>query len=864
VKRLLLASILLGLGLSNCGGGSSNPTPPPTTQTAPAITSASSATFTEATAGSFTVTATGSPAPSITESGALPGGVSFSADILSGTPTASGTFPIVFTASNGASPNATQNFTLTVNAPATQAPAITSASSTAFTEGTAGSFTVTATGTPAPSITEAGALPSGVTFNAGTLSGTPSASGVFPITFTAANGVSPNATQNFTLTVNAPATQAPAIISASSTAFTEGTAGSFTVTATGTPAPSITEAGALPSGVTFNAGTLSGTPSASGVFPITFTAANGVSPNATQSFTLTVTPSPSSSSVSGTAAAGSPIVGATVTLKDSAGNSSTATTAADGTYTLDTAGFTPPFLIQVQAPSGNLYSVSADALTTTIINAHPFTDLIIRSWYSAQGVSIDTAFTNPVSMPAPTPTNVQILNSAVTNLAQLWLTNAGVNTAQFNLISSPFAANGTGLDQVLDETTVNTSTGTVTIAGTIGTTATTQASTITYNTSANTMTVASTTTNANGTTASSNTTVVPTQTPQQTALNSIASTLTGLVNAVNSNGSQLTAAEITPFLSTDLLNDGLDQTQYAAMWATDVRGVTWPYAQIQSVNSIDLVNGIADIVINTGNQGSGLPELWFENVNGTWLIGGDKRIAQIGFQVANRVHQGAPMSDGGSGGSGVAIGGNVTAPDGILTGVTVTDASGVTGWNATPLPEGDIEVETFQPTPTTQLTVDLRQFDNGWTDLGSNIIPPGTLFTIALTPASGPVVDYTWTNNAFTTESISITSPTSGSLADYTLGQPQSVSWTLPTTFPVAGVYLHAETYTTSTLNEGPSTYQCEIVGQTNAPTGAGAPTSGTITVPSTCNNQPVVFVELEVMVEGINGEIEEPTVNIQ
>jgi hypothetical protein len=170
---------------------------------APVITSASSTTFTEGATGSFTVTATGSPTPSITESGALPGGVTFNAGILGGTPTASGTFPITFTASNGVLPNAVQNFTLTVSP--TQAPAITSASSTTFTEGVAGSFTVTATGSPTPSITESGALPGGVTFIAGILSGTPSASGTFPITFTASNGVSPNAVQNFTLTVNNPA-----------------------------------------------------------------------------------------------------------------------------------------------------------------------------------------------------------------------------------------------------------------------------------------------------------------------------------------------------------------------------------------------------------------------------------------------------------------------------------------------------------------------------------------------------------------------------------------------------------------------------------------------------------------------------------
>jgi len=69
-----------------------------------------------------------------------------------------------------------------------------------------GSFTVTATGTPAPALSEAGALPTGVTFNPATrvLSGTPAAGtqGVYVLTFTAANGILPNAVQTFTLTVN--------------------------------------------------------------------------------------------------------------------------------------------------------------------------------------------------------------------------------------------------------------------------------------------------------------------------------------------------------------------------------------------------------------------------------------------------------------------------------------------------------------------------------------------------------------------------------------------------------------------------------------------------------------------------------------
>lgn len=88
---------------------------------------------------------------------------------------------------------------------------------------------------------------------------------------------------------------APAITSGAATTFQVGKADSFTVIATGVPKPSLSEVGALPGGVDFTAqgnGTarLSGTPAvgSGGIYPITIKASNGVSPDATQSFTLTV------------------------------------------------------------------------------------------------------------------------------------------------------------------------------------------------------------------------------------------------------------------------------------------------------------------------------------------------------------------------------------------------------------------------------------------------------------------------------------------------------------------------------------------------------------------------------------------------
>ncbi|MCW2758586.1 MAG: hypothetical protein JWO46_2332, partial [Nocardioidaceae bacterium] len=189
----------------------------------------------------------------------------------------------------------------TVGAPytVTAAPAITSANTVSFQNGQASTFTVTTTGYPTPAITRTGALPTGVTFTdngngTATLAGTPTQGGSFPLSLTAANGVTPNATQTLTLNVGQP----PAITSAASATFTSGSAGSFTVTTSGVPTVStITETGALPAGLSFTdngngTATLAGTPTDSGTFPVTLTATNGLSPNATQSLTVTVNKAP--------------------------------------------------------------------------------------------------------------------------------------------------------------------------------------------------------------------------------------------------------------------------------------------------------------------------------------------------------------------------------------------------------------------------------------------------------------------------------------------------------------------------------------------------------------------------------------------
>jgi len=178
-----------------------------------------------------------------------------------------------------------------------QIPAITSTDAVTFTAGAVGNFSVTSTGFPTPTLAIGGdTLPAGVTFvdngnGTGTLSGTPGSGtgGVYALTFTANSSAGTSPTQSFTLTIQ----EAPAITSTDAVTFTVGVTGSFAVTTSGYPTPTIDLAGTLPAGVTFvdnhnGTGTLSGTPGESGSFPLTFTAANAVGSFVPQNFTLMV------------------------------------------------------------------------------------------------------------------------------------------------------------------------------------------------------------------------------------------------------------------------------------------------------------------------------------------------------------------------------------------------------------------------------------------------------------------------------------------------------------------------------------------------------------------------------------------------
>ncbi len=281
-----------------------------TNSQAPTITSAAATTFYSGTASTYTVTTTGFPAATITETGALPTGLTWtvpspatgSATITSTTAAvATGSYPITISATNSSGSTATLAVTITVDP--SGPPTFTSPSTQYFPVGKAGTIAVTATGGPAvTSITEAGALPAGLTWStpapaAGAnaealISGTPTATGTSTIVVTATNAYNGTSTttQDLSIVVTAP----PAITSAASAGAAVGLPFSFTVSSQGYPTPSLGWSGTLPSGLTFTdhgngTGTLSGTPTSAGVTQLTWEATNA-SGEVSQGFTLTVNP----------------------------------------------------------------------------------------------------------------------------------------------------------------------------------------------------------------------------------------------------------------------------------------------------------------------------------------------------------------------------------------------------------------------------------------------------------------------------------------------------------------------------------------------------------------------------------------------
>jgi uncharacterized protein YhjY with autotransporter beta-barrel domain len=289
------------------GGGTSAPAMITITVGAPALTIITSSPLNATVGASYSQTFTfaGGTAPfGSQEVAGLPAGLALTGTTansvtISGTPRSQGTFTLSVSASDSSTGNgpfvASQSFTLTVAAPNL---AISPASgSFASNYATAFSQSFAASGGVGPySYALGGSLPVGLTLNAatGTISGTPTTTGNFTFNVTATDtgasgaGAPFNVQGSYILAVAAPTI---AVTPATIAPATAGSPYSVALAGSGAVAPYsfALGGGTLPAGITLSAsGILSGTPTASGSFPITVTVRDANGQTGTASLTLVV------------------------------------------------------------------------------------------------------------------------------------------------------------------------------------------------------------------------------------------------------------------------------------------------------------------------------------------------------------------------------------------------------------------------------------------------------------------------------------------------------------------------------------------------------------------------------------------------
>ena len=312
----------------------------------------------------------------------------------------------------------------------------------------------------------------------------------------------------------------------------------------------------------------------------------------------------------GTCAVGKPIKNAIVTVKNSDGDTVSATTGTDGKYKISNPG-KDPYLLKVQDGNTILYGV---ACQTGTANIHPFTNLIIKNWYMVQGVTDLEPFfgsTEPLNPPLP---NCDTLNTIQAILKTfLGILSNIIDWSKFDFITTPFTAydeNPVGFDLALSMTEVNLSdNNTISI--------------VVHLSPEYSQTVLDGETNLN-------------QPDIPTAEQEIQKVLDNVASTVNNKACSLTGSDIQPYLETNFMESGMDANIFAKLLKSLVCEDNQKVRTISSITSqwtnydeaTNEFTGNLKITFSTGGftGGSGLK---FGKQGGNWVWLGDNIPARV-------------------------------------------------------------------------------------------------------------------------------------------------------------------------------------------------------------------------------------------
>ncbi len=333
--------------------------------------------------------------------------------------------------------------------------------------------------------------------------------------------------------------------------------------------------------------------------------------------TTDTTSTSTTTTLSGTAATGKAMANAVINIKDSTGTTKAGSAGADGKYSIDVTGMTPPFLLSATSDTTTLYS-GIDA--TGVANIHPFTDLIIRNWYIAKGTDVDTVFngTGPLFSP-PAATEIATMQNVIKSILTTQL-NLFLDSSTFNLFNTAFDADGTGFDALLDKTQVSVSDTDVKIELTDPVSGTVVGDILTLPV---------------GTDISTDTN------PVTTAMAAVISGLSGLQNAINANACALTGTDIQPYFESGFMYNGWDIDQLAIMLTSlfcpegTALEATITADYVSYDDATGTLRAIMTLKDSTGHQEQAI--LNFKNISGSWVALGDGLPADI--KVRSRVEE---------------------------------------------------------------------------------------------------------------------------------------------------------------------------------------------------------------------------------
>lgn len=186
-------------------------------------------------------------------------------------------------------------------------------------------------------------------------------------------------------------------------------------------------------------------------FALVLGACGGGGDGGSSSGSGTPPPAPKTDTLSGTAATGAAVAGATITVRNAAGATATGKSGEDGRYSIAIES-APPYLLKVTTGSGTLlYSFAAAAGT---VNLTPLTTLALH----------DAGGKKPLSTLFEGWKTTRLAADAVTaaakrvnaNFAALYSAK-GVDPKTFDFFSRSFSADGKGFDAVLDGLSISLS-----------------------------------------------------------------------------------------------------------------------------------------------------------------------------------------------------------------------------------------------------------------------------------------------------------------------------------------------------------------------------------------------------------------------